>query len=67
LTRRGEVVHGHEFHRTASEPRAAGDPAWIWDGRPEGFARGRVHASYLHVHWAGYPRLARRLVEAVPR
>jgi cobyrinic acid a,c-diamide synthase len=23
-----------------------------------------VHASYLHLHWAGYPELARRVVEA---
>ena len=25
---------------------------------------GRVHASYLHTHWAGHPDAARRLVEA---
>jgi len=23
-----------------------------------------VHASYLHLHWAGYPELARRVVAA---
>jgi len=23
-----------------------------------------VHASYLHLHWAGYPGLARRVVAA---
>jgi cobyrinic acid a,c-diamide synthase len=23
-----------------------------------------VHASYLHLHWAGYPDLARRVVAA---
>jgi cobyrinic acid a,c-diamide synthase len=65
LTRRGEQVRGHEFHRTSCEPAAGPTPAWTWDGRPEGFVRNRVHASYLHLHWAGHPHLARRLVEAV--
>jgi hypothetical protein len=26
-----------------------------------------VHASYLHVHWAGYPELARALVARAAR
>jgi cobyrinic acid a,c-diamide synthase len=30
----------------------------------EGLVRGNIHASYLHLHWAGYPQLARRVVEA---
>jgi cobyrinic acid a,c-diamide synthase len=64
LVRSGEVVRGHEFHRTACEPPAAGTAAWLWDGRPEGFVHRGVHASYLHLHWAGYPQLARRLVAA---
>ncbi len=64
----GERVRGHEFHRTACEPRAGGaDAAWRFevgsDGE-EGHARGNVHASYLHLHWAGRPRIARRIVEA---
>ncbi|MGD0455040.1 MAG: cobyrinate a,c-diamide synthase [Solirubrobacteraceae bacterium] len=32
--------------------------------RAEGYARGGVQASYLHVHWAAHPQLARRFVEA---
>ena len=45
---------------------SAASPAWGWrgaDGRPrtEGFVRDRVHASYLHVHWAGAPELPLRL------
>jgi cobyrinic acid a,c-diamide synthase len=60
----GTTVHGHEFHRTTVEPAHAAAPAWRVGERGEGFVRGRVHASYLHLHWAGHPRMARRLVEA---
>ncbi|MFG1610802.1 cobyrinate a,c-diamide synthase [Actinoplanes sp. NPDC049265] len=67
----GTRVTGHEFHRTTVHPRSglllspAGDAAWAWRGAdPEGFATARLHASYLHLHWAGEPRIATRLVEA---
>jgi cobyrinic acid a,c-diamide synthase len=60
----GTAVRGHEFHRTAVDPPHSPDPAWMVGDRPEGFVRGSVHASYLHLHWAGYPQLARRVVEA---
>ncbi|MCK9868430.1 cobyrinate a,c-diamide synthase [Nocardiopsis dassonvillei] len=66
LTRAGERVTGHEFHRTATTPGACGDrPAWEIEGAPEGFASPTLHASYLHVHWAGHPRLAARFADAV--
>jgi cobyrinic acid a,c-diamide synthase len=65
----GTRVTGHEFHRTTVHPRSglllspAADAAWQWrGGDPEGFASPNVHASYLHLHWAADPRLARRLV-----
>ncbi len=60
----GAAVRGHEFHRTAIDPPHSPDPAWMVGDRPEGFVRGSVHASYLHLHWAGYPQLARRVVKA---
>jgi cobyrinic acid a,c-diamide synthase len=60
----GTRVRGHEFHRTVAEPAASAVPAWSVEGRPEGFVQHRVHASYLHLHWAGYPQLAHRLVAA---
>jgi cobyrinic acid a,c-diamide synthase len=60
----GQRVHGHEFHRTTTEPGAGEQPAYCVDGRPEGFVSGRVHASYLHLHWAGVPKMARELVAA---
>jgi cobyrinic acid a,c-diamide synthase len=65
----GLRVHGHEFHRTVLTPGSAEPPAWFWRGSAgekvaEGFASGRVHASYLHLHWAGQPEIPRRLVAA---
>ncbi|MFD3685618.1 cobyrinate a,c-diamide synthase [Nocardiopsis sp. NPDC058631] len=65
LTRAGERVTGHEFHRTALTPGHGDQPAWEVDGTPEGFASPTLHASYLHVHWAGHPRLAARFAGAV--
>jgi cobyrinic acid a,c-diamide synthase len=59
----GTRVRGHEFHRTVTTPVAGPAPAWRWPGgAPEGFVAGRVHASYLHLHWAGAPSLAERFV-----
>ncbi|SFI94532.1 cobyrinic acid a,c-diamide synthase [Amycolatopsis sacchari] len=63
----GDRVTGHEFHRTEVLPRHGKAPAWEWDGKAEGFATPTLHASYLHVHWAGHPSLARRFAAAVHR
>jgi cobyrinic acid a,c-diamide synthase len=64
LTPAGTAVRGHEFHRTTVVPGNPAAPAWTFGGRKEGFVQGGVHASYLHLHWAGYPGLAARLVAA---
>ncbi|MFE4000173.1 cobyrinate a,c-diamide synthase [Nocardioides sp. YIM B13467] len=117
LTRAGEQVTGHEFHRTTTTPAAGLQPAWSVEtsvasaetsvasaetsvlddesrvSRPTsansadardasadardasagggdgstltGFASETLHASYLHVHWAGHPKLAARFATAV--
>jgi cobyrinic acid a,c-diamide synthase len=63
LAAAGTRVRGHEFHRTASDPPAGPAAAWQWGAEgPEGFVDGRVHASYLHLNWAGSPGLAERFV-----
>ncbi|HEY6812903.1 MAG TPA: cobyrinate a,c-diamide synthase [Propionibacteriaceae bacterium] len=72
LTRGGAQVAGHEFHRTTVEPSLGPAAAWLFDGEPAGFSldpagagRNTLHASYLHLHWAGYPELAQRFANAV--
>ncbi len=70
LAEPGLRVRGHEFHRTICSPDPGAEAAWRWTG-PDGSAQrdgfagpGRVHASYLHLHWAGQPSLAERFVRA---
>ncbi|MGW4497741.1 cobyrinate a,c-diamide synthase [Micromonospora sp. NPDC004336] len=64
----GAVVTGHKEHRAVLTPRAGARPAWSWaGGAPEGFVWRGVHASQLTVHWAAYPQLAARLVDAAAR
>ncbi|MEU4222329.1 cobyrinate a,c-diamide synthase [Actinoplanes sp. NPDC026623] len=65
----GSRITGHEFHRTTVHPRSglllepAGGAAWAWRGAdPEGFATPTLQASYLHLHWAGNPSIAQRVV-----
>jgi cobyrinic acid a,c-diamide synthase len=72
LAKTGATVTGHEFHRTTVEPHHGTAAAWSVDGEPAGFStdpagtgRKSVLASYLHVHWAGYPDLAQRFADAV--
>jgi cobyrinic acid a,c-diamide synthase len=65
LARAGDVVHGHEFHRTAAVPAAGDQPAWRLGPRSfEGHVAGSVIASYLHTHWAGHPAAAARFTAA---
>jgi len=65
LSRKGEKVSGHEFHRTAlTRPAVGWTPAWDLDGELIGVASPTLHASYLHLHWAGHPYMAQRFAEA---
>jgi cobyrinic acid a,c-diamide synthase len=52
--------------RNGAQPGAGTGAAWGMTRparRLEGFVQEGVHASYLHVHWAAEPSLARRFVE----
>jgi cobyrinic acid a,c-diamide synthase len=65
LVAAGTTVRAHEFHRTVCEPAGGDSPAWrLADGTVQGWATSQLLASYLHLHWAGLPGAATRLVAA---
>jgi cobyrinic acid a,c-diamide synthase len=77
LTRSGERWCGHEFHRWQLQPGqapargavAASHGLWQLEGwgspmQEEGWTAPNVHASWLHLHWAGCPAIPRRLAVA---
>lgn len=60
----GTQATGHEFHRTQIVPGHGPQAAWAFGEQEDGFATSSLHASYLHVHWAGTPALAESFVAA---
>lgn len=66
ILERGATVRGHEFHYSElGESVPAATAAYRVaerDGALEGYATGRVLASYVHVHLGSDPAMARRLV-----
>jgi len=65
IARAGDRVSGHEFHRTSVTNGSGHRPAWqLSSGACEGFVRGAMVASYLHLHWAGQPSFAARFAAA---
>jgi len=66
VVRRGQKVRGHQFHysRWIRKPAPA---AYRVRSRHEGYARGNIHASYLHLHFGGAPDCAARFVESAAR
>jgi cobyrinic acid a,c-diamide synthase len=62
----GTKLVGYRRHRGLVDPRAGEQPAWSWPGgSPEGFVSGRIHASYLCLHWAGAPQIAHRFMTTI--
>lgn len=71
LARAGEQARGHEFHYSAL--RAAPSARWSayqvqarrgGESRLEGYAKGSLLASYIHLHFGSQPRWAERFVQA---
>jgi cobyrinic acid a,c-diamide synthase len=70
LTRRGEIVRGHEFHASSLDtPLLEEEAAYTFAGynQVEGIARGNLLASYVHLSMSGFPLAARRFIEAAQR
>ena len=57
LGQAGAEVRGHEFHYSSSTLRDPTRAAYELDGSPEGYASGDLFASYIHLHFAGFPDL----------
>jgi len=70
LVEKGETLRGHEFHYSSWS--AAGGDASVYrvrrpsrnEERREGHGADRLHASYVHLHFASAPAVARRCVAA---
>lgn len=70
--RRGKILRGHEFHYSELASEVAGQEGWravyslrrkdIESARSEGFQRGRILASYAHLHLASHPEAIQRFL-----
>ncbi|GAB6082911.1 cobyrinate a,c-diamide synthase [Desulfuromonas carbonis] len=64
----GTVVRGHEFHYSEFEPGAVVDRVYRVSRRDgaaladEGFRRGNLLASYIHLHFGSNPQVAEHFV-----
>lgn len=71
IMKKGQVIKGHEFHWSVLENNPELHNALYTvvdqDNRFEGFRNENVWASYIHVHLASDPSLAKRFVEVCSR
>ncbi|MBM3887660.1 MAG: cobyrinate a,c-diamide synthase [Verrucomicrobia bacterium] len=75
--RRGQTLRGHEFHYSELLGNPANDSGWrtVYEAsyrrqeRPvrEGFQRGSILASYVHLHFASRPEAVRHFVERLAK
>ncbi len=73
LVRAGEDYLGHEFHRWQLRPThllPPEAPMWQLEGwgierSLEGWTTATLHATWLHLHWAGFPTIPLRLAAAI--
>ncbi|MCL0058022.1 cobyrinate a,c-diamide synthase, partial [Dehalococcoidales bacterium] len=64
LLRQGEIVRGHEFHWSVLDNGMMPNAYRIIDKarRREGFHKGNLLASYIHLHLASHPSMAQRFI-----
>jgi len=70
----GAVLRGHEFHYSELTEGEWSDNLWTPVYRlkrrqskeisPEGFQRGKILASYVHLHWASQPGAVQSLINS---
>ena len=69
---RGKIMRGHEFHYSELTSKVVGKQKWesvyrlrrrdVASSRYEGFQRGRILASYAHLHLASHPEAIKRFL-----
>ena len=70
LTRPNEELRGHEFHRWSLEPQPSDRALWEIEGWrtekvTEGWGGQRLHASWVHLHWASSTTICSRWRDAL--
>ncbi len=69
IAKEGEELRGHEFHFSSAEADYGLPRAFRFtknrtgEGYDAGYAKGNILGSYLHLHFAGFPKAAARFVE----
>ena len=69
LLEKGQIVTGHEFHRSSvveelSRPVYATERYWGANEKTqEGYRKGNLHASYVHLHLGGEEAIAQRFIQ----
>ena len=69
VAKKGEELRGHEFHFSSAEPDGKIPRAFLFtknrtgEQYPGGWADKNILGSYLHLHFAGFPKAAERFVE----
>jgi cobyrinic acid a,c-diamide synthase len=70
---KGTSIHGHSFHYSNiadfgnSETRASATYSLSGETHREGFTAGNVFGSYIHIHFAAVPEVAKRFVAMARR
>ncbi|MGB1416112.1 MAG: cobyrinate a,c-diamide synthase [Synechococcus sp.] len=72
LTRRGDQLRGHEFHRWELDTGSRNGDTSLWEiegwrsqGRAEGWTHPKLHASWVHLHWASCSTICSRWDDAL--
>ncbi len=65
LFSKNTALRSHEFHYSIWNQEGNASPAYQIGDRPEGFASGRIFASYQHLHFGLDSRILARLFESL--
>ncbi len=67
LVQSGQMIRGHEFHRSSLNTQPNPALYHFQDGIQEGWNLTNIHASYLHVHWGEQWAMPQRWLEYIAK